>query len=204
MPLAANYGLCTPAEVRAELGNDDTAAAMVDTIQLAINTASLWAEWKCGRQFRKYDHATVPLSILEGDGMAFERSIFLPWPVLTLTKVEEGGVELVAGVDYRVLAAKPDAAGAEIIRMGVDWQVDEVTAVKLTGTFGWNWTAATDAAPPDSIPFSVRRAVRLAAAAFSGENQKESIAPDGQRLNYIDKRVPAEALRLLAGLAPTF
>jgi hypothetical protein len=207
---------CTLAEVQAECQNVDPDDA--DTLRTAINTASRWIDWHCRRDFLFHDHAASPVEVLPswvaGD------SIYLPWPVLTLTAISIGGrmgdaVTLEAGT-YFVEPNTLSATG-KIVRAG-RWRGDDAfsigpaprrmsnfpSRILLTGTFGYTpATAGSPAvavtnAPSPALPADVQRACVVLAAVFSGKSRKDIIGPGGDRQSLVQKNIPKDASDVLA------
>jgi hypothetical protein len=70
----------------------------------------------------------------------------------------------------------------------------------LRGTFGY--AQANSASVPTGIPLFITKAAILAAAAFTGHNQKSVVGLDGQKNEVIDKSIPKVVFDILGKRRP--
>jgi len=179
----------TIADVQNELKNTTDAARA--KIESAINAASRAIEDFCNRDFLFHDYSEDGYLVPLGDIIL--KTIYLPWPVITLTSIEYDGTALEAE-DYKV------AGRTRILTMD-DYtppEGDIDTKVTLYGTFGYALDEDDPTGvPPPSLDHHIRRACTLIAAAWSGEMRKQQVGLDGTKVELIDNRIPQEAKLLL-------
>lgn len=181
---------CTLEDVQEITGNDDPDS--VERLLRAINSASRMVEDECSRDFWFHDHATEGLKIEKA--AVIGTTVFLPFPVLTLTEVTiDGEVADLEAIEFVV--------GEPYLKQSTSWGSYPFTSVMiLKGTFGYELPAPvvdTMLAPPTNIPESIRRSTSLIAAAFSGLWNRERIGQDGSRDSMLETRVPSEVATLL-------
>lgn len=187
MPEVLANPYCSLDDVQKELRNTDE--VLEDTIIVAINQASRFIDDHCETDFLFHDYSasayTVPRKRVIAD------SIFLPWPIVTLTEVISDGDSFDMGDDIYY-----EVGGREIQSLDGDFADYPCTlAVTVKGTFGYEADSATEVAA--TLPPHVRRAATLIAAAWTGRYQKEQVSADGLVQQLLLTDVPQEALRLL-------
>lgn len=186
---------CTAEEVQAEIRNiEPDVAALLDD---AIEAASRWIDRYKGRDYYQHDFTATPLTILAHMRYVSFDTLFLPFrPVITLTAVTVAGVAWTEGEHY-VVGRDDDYGIVKLISLEGYWPDTNVPAdsISLTGKFGY--AQATTADVPTGLPQHIRRACVLAAAAFTGRNQKESVGLDGAKVALIDKNIPKGVYDLL-------
>lgn len=212
MPVELSKPYCTLNEVQDECRQHATEADVVDKISTAINRASRAIDEMCSRDFWFHDHTSSALPVSRRQVVG--ASIFLPWPILTLTEIKENGFVVQAN-NYNFEAGTRQIEKVSTMLLG-QIQGDPLQSaaydeeprwmmpgggntITLAGTFGYA-LADTDPTknPPPAMPSRVRRACVLIASAWSGENRKEQVSPDGQKVNVLDVRIPPEAKTLLS------
>lgn len=211
------YPYCTLKEVQDECANDRIEDE--ESFRIAINNASRWIDWHCGRDFLFHDHAASPLVV--PDHWIAENTIFLPWPVITLTAIsvaDAGESTALEADEYRSETSFLTATG-KITRAG-RWKKQDAYSpgllqprafplqrlISLTGTFGYVRPSTTvDATttyhtdrPSASIPQDIRQACIIAAAVRSGKSRKEIFTPDGNRQTVTAKNIPKDTLEVLS------
>lgn len=191
MPVALLYPYCTLEEVQKETRNKD--APFEDWFRTCINSASRFIDDHTRRDFLFHDHTASPLKV-RSHWVASADGIFLPWPILTLT-----------GITQNSIAIDPDNytfdVGESVITHATAWPANKFPAkpLYLTGTFGYALEASQGATkPPVGLPGSVRRACVLIASAWTVQNRKEVLGPDGAKESLLDTKVSEEARKLLA------
>lgn len=197
---------CTLRDAQLEAGNDSSDAAL-DLIA-EINKASRWLDEYCSRDFLFHDHAATPLVVQ--DAWCAGNTIYLPWPVITLTEVRVGGVAL-APEEYRV-SRRPGSATAKIERNG-PWIVDPSNAtalngekglmmaprVELVGTFGFApATAKPTETPSPDVPATIQQACAAIAAIRSGQVRREIVVAGGGRESVTVRSIPKAVLESIA------
>ena len=184
MPDTALYRpYCTLAQVQKETRNVDTAQA--DWFRQCVNAASRAVEDFTRRDFWYHDHSSTALEVK--DEWVAKSRIVLPWPIITLTEIEQED-DMVDSENYRF--ENRTIYGAE------DWvSRDYEVTLLVKGTFGYVITAET--APPTNLPADLQRACVLIAAAWTAFNRKEVVGGEGGRESVLDTKFPAEATRLL-------
>lgn len=212
-----SYPYCTLGQVQDETQNIDPAD--YGDLTDAINQASRWIDWYCQRDFLFHDHATTPLPV--PDDWCMQNLIYLPWPVLTLTRITVtdllGAATDVPTTDYRVDDAYL-TAGGRIRRMGHWLTGDEFISgglvpgrlydlkaqVKLYGTFGYTpaltggqTPVADPTKPSPNIPAEIQVACAVIAAVRSGKARKEIIDFSGQRQTATVKVIPKDVMSML-------
>ena len=187
MPEALSFPYCTVEDVQREIRNTDD--VLEDAIIAAINQASRFVDAYCETDFLFHDHSssayTVPRKRVIAD------SIFLPWPIITLTEVvsDEDSFDMSTDVYYGV-------GGREIQSLDGDFADYPCTlVVTVKGTFGYESDSETEVAA--TLPPGIRRATALIASAWSGRYQKEQVSVDGVVQQLLLTDVPPEAFRLL-------
>ena len=185
MPSTLDKPYTTVDDVRAEIRSRDT--DITDKLIDSINLASRWIDSYCGTDFWYHNYATTPYA-----AEVIGKLIVLPWPVITLTKIEYGEKTLIANLVVSSRRIDITAYLAELI------EVEEWMLANVYGTFGYALNAGSTTSPPISIPASVRRASTLIASAWSGEYRVEKIGLDGQRVSVAESNIPKDALQLLA------
>lgn len=207
---------CTVEDVQAELQNTDAD----DAVQLidSVNAASRWIEDYCSRDFWFKDCSTAGNELEVAPDWCAYNIIYLPWPVITLTKITVDDVE-VPTTDYGYKNPQPGTGcTSKIYREGARWMAGEQrnnvgllpervftmpTVIKLTGTFGFALSQAGDppadvvTVPPPTLPQSVRRACTVIAAIWSGKSRKEIIDFSGNKQSLSQKDIPQATMRLL-------
>lgn len=218
MPTLLVRPLTTPEEVRAELGNKDT--AIDEKILISINTTSRALERVTGRHWGIYDLTlAAPLlgyldaglwhcsdsamvAALNVDLLNDGPELFLPLaPVHTMTSVTEDETALTLGTDYlvdrrmgvlRKIPGSPTAVQEVAGALQPPRWGKRVTIVCKLG-----YEVADVSRPAADLPGDLRMAATKIAAAWTGENRREQVTFDGRRLPFVDKAVPADAYRLL-------
>tara|TARA_R110002110_G_scaffold59360_1_gene168062 strand:+ start:90 stop:710 length:621 start_codon:yes stop_codon:yes gene_type:complete len=198
MALIDNY--CSLASVHRETGNSD--ADLEDWFEECINKASRWIDDYCLRDFLSHDYSSSPFTVPERDAVG--DTLFLDWPIVTLTKVTAGSDdgEVDTGLynfnvkdrsvrlrDGNHWIGKATPANQELGNYSLAWQVTNTAfnvPIKLTGTFGYT-------TPPPAINTACTRI----ASAWSHEKRRESVAPDGNRVSILNEQVPSEVEELL-------
>ena len=211
---------CTVEDVQRETQNRNA-----DDVQLfigSINSASRWIDGYCRRDFLYHDNATTALIVDER--WAVFNKIYLPWPVLTLTKVESsdafGNLTAMTTTDYRV---NPQGLVNAVVEGNVCWFAPDQFStpgllprknfsmrpqVKLTGTFGYRLPVAADWGSPTgftatgwpspSIPSEISVACAVIAAVRSGKAKKDIIDFSGQKQSATVKVMPKEVMETLS------
>lgn len=191
--------------VRNELKNQDSYEE--DWLKQCINDASRIVEDYCNRDFWYHDHTSAPYTVPVEDIIC--ENIYLPWPVISLTKIESDDVEVDS--DGWIVRNPKNNKGTAVVERhgGIDWlwsgrsikqKIILGTAaapplIKLTGEFGYPITGVE--VPPDGIPDQVRRAATLVASSVSGLWQRENVGLDGTKVSVLDTRITPEAKMLL-------
>lgn len=178
-----------------------------------INAASRAVDEFTQKDFKIHDHASTALSVLRR--WVIGNTIWLPWPIVTLTEVKENNIVVDPAWYYyevgrqsiaRITNSLPVALGMPVvgefssdgdtIGAGPRWTTPGgVFTLTVKGTFGY--TATTTADVPPTLPPTVRRATTLIAAAWTMWNRKEVVGMEGSRQSILDSRLPKEALLLL-------
>lgn len=191
--MALDKPYCTLTDVHRETRN--SGAELEEKYEDAINLASRWIEEHCHRDFWFHDHSASALVV--DREMVIGKSIFLPWPVRTLTGLWTYYDHTVGKTDndewdsdeYRVQIGK-----CQIESRAGKFPKDYI--VEVEGTFGYG-DGVDETAPPSDLPQAIRRACTLIAANFSGENEKQVVGLDGQISELLDNSIPAQAKMLL-------
>ena len=109
---------CTRAEVQAELKNADTAQAVLDDIDSAINGAARWIDNYLHRTFYTLDYRTTAKTYHQHSREVIGDMVVLPGPVTSLSEVKLGADVLVENTDF--VTINPDSwgmGGARLIRI---------------------------------------------------------------------------------------
>lgn len=186
--MATDKALCSRDEVSKEIGNDTLETSVLDD---AILAASSYVEQHLGRSFDYRDASSTPWTLHEADRVVVGKYLYLPLPIITLTRVEVGGQELVEGESY-IRTSESDL----LVWLGDgEWPTPTATAdaLKLTGTFGYPVVNGV----VSGVSRRYRRATVLIAANMTSQNSRDVIGLDGSRTSVIDKTVPKAALDLL-------
>lgn len=198
MPLSTPY--CSLVDLQRELKNEDADA---DELTLArheqcINRASRAAELFCGRDWTYHNHASSALTVKQR--WIILKSIYLPWPIKTLTAITIDGVTEDTD-DWRF-----EVGGKEVERVGAwpEWPFDNQDFIQLTGTFGYTHPDLTEPPTDTAFPEAIRRAVTLIAAAWTGDYRKEVMGLEGGKESMLVTDIPKEAKRLLMGQRSRF
>tara|TARA_R110000803_G_scaffold39351_2_gene84941 strand:- start:79 stop:675 length:597 start_codon:yes stop_codon:yes gene_type:complete len=183
---------CTLLQLQKEIRNTDAddEPTVLAWHEDCINRASRYVDEYCRRDFWFHDYTTTALSLQKSQLQG--NKIFMDWKIISVTELAIDGTAIQTD-DYRA-----DAGEIEIVYIGdVPFIAYEENSVTVKGTFGYTITATT--APPDDVTFpeSIRRATMLIAAAFSGDNRKEVVGLDGQKVSILDTRIPREAQTLM-------
>ena len=188
MALSTPY--CTLLNLQDETKNNDadSDAAALTRHEDAINTASRMVEEWTHRDFTIHDHSSTALTVAEK--YIAQDSIYLPWPVLTLTEITVDGTVLPTDEWKQV--------GSYEIRRIEDWPsipFDDATFIQIKGTFGYLHPDLTTI--PTGLPATVQRATTIIAATISGDYRKDLMDRDGgvQQIGVTD--IPKEAKMLL-------
>jgi hypothetical protein len=202
---------CTVEDVQRETQN--TSPDDVQKFISAINQASRWIDGYTHRDFLFHD-ATGGMVVEEG-WAAFNK-IYLPWPIITLTKVETadefGNMTEMLATDYR--AVSPIGSFGGVIEASGRWydvRKDHVmrTQVKIYGAFGYpaavagdvqlapNQTFSADQWPSPLVPAEIASACAVIAAVRSGKARKDIVGFDGQKTSATVKTVPKESMDAL-------
>lgn len=193
---------CSMESLQRETGNSES--ELEPWFEEIAVAASAWIDGWCNRDFRLHDHSEESYTVQEEEAVG--SVITLDWPILTLTLVQAGEIEvplelLEWRVGKRTIRTRSGShwfakrttdgvhGGTMSNPLGGQWTFVSTarrTPVYLTGTFGY--------AEP---PAAVRVACCKIAAAWSHEKRRERMADDGSRVSLLDERVPQDALSLL-------
>ncbi len=192
MPVTLLRPLCSVAQVRAELGNQEV--NIEEKLMIAINTASRYVEDVTGRDWVLHDYTSSPLVLRRNAGNAIlDELLFLPLaPVVEVLSIADDYEGLTDHDDFEV-----DAKTGIVTRIGSRWG----TVVTFTGKLGYEITAAD--VPPVGLPGNLCMAVVKIAAAWSGEMRRENVGFDGKKTLLADKRIPTDAYDLLCRFIPS-
>jgi len=193
MPTDLKNPYCTLVDVQMEAANDDTGDA--EQFKAEINAASRWIDGYCRRDFLFHDNASTPL-VADSDWCA-GNVLFLPIPIITLTKITVDGIELDT-TDYLWKNSSPRST-AQIIKSG-RWIIQRQGSkfalppkIELTGTFGYTPAQADpDKTPSPDLPQEIITICRVLAAIRSGKVKREFTAPDGSRQVATVKNLPPD------------
>lgn len=180
---------CSVSDVQIETRNSDSAND--NTYKECINAASREIDDFCLRDFWFHDHAASPIAIRPA--WVVGKSIYFPWPIVTLTAITSAG----AALD---MASMMFFEGDREVECSSRFESPSAgRPLTATGTFGYP-LAETDPlkTAPATIPGGVRRACALIAAAWSGFLSRDRMTMDGQKVSLLDNRIPLEAKQLLA------
>lgn len=192
--MALENPYCSVVDVQRETGNSD--AELVSQFEDAINVASRWIEDHCKCDFLPKDYSTNAYTVATQD--AIGDTIFLPWPIITLTEVS--AAETVIPTDHydftvgsRSIRLKSGGnwltkprAGASF---GVQYQIASTgysEPIKVKGTFGY-----------EIPPAAIKLACTKIASAFTHEKRRERVDLNGGRTSILDERIPDDAIILL-------
>ena len=193
MSTALKNPYCTLVGVQTETSNDTPGDA--DQFRSEINAASRWIDDYCRRDFLFHDHSATPLVVRSA--WCASNIIFLPMPVITLTKITVDGVEL--SQDAYIFENSSPRSTAQIIR-GARWLDPSVrylpARIELTGTFGYT-PAATDSDISADLPQEIVTLCRVLAAIRSGKVRREFTSPDGSRQVATVRNLPPDILSTL-------
>lgn len=188
---------CTLRDVQRETHNTDD----VDEswFRECINRASRIVESKTSRVFYAKDFSVTPYLVPRRD--VYQKVIYLAWPIITLTEVDERGDDDTENIvdleDYGF------TVGDRSIHCVRNWEfINFKDTIKIKGTFGFPDDPTADdptQVPSLGIPDELRRATALIAAAISAENRREVMGLDGGVVEVSDHNIPAEAMKLLVG-----
>lgn len=190
---------CTVEELQEELKN--TSQDLTGELERAINAASRWIDDYLGRDHLYHNHATSPLSLAYGSRYVVADTIFLPWPIITLTAITQDGEAFIADDDY-FTRINLDGTQNQIILTGSEWAPGYPPDgdIQLTGTFGYVQAGTENV--PTGLPPTINQVCRLVAAAFSGHNTKDVVGIDGGKTAVTDKTIPKQVYDIL-GQRPT-
>lgn len=183
--------------VQRETGNDDT--DVTAWFETTIVAASRWIDDWCNRDFLPKDYSSTPYEVKLDEISG--NSIYLDWPIKTLTLIESGDLEVpeeaydfnvghryIRLIDESVWLGK-DKRRRNGLGYGLGYTVSRVgysIPIKLTGTFGY-----------DTPPYAVQIACTRIAAAWSHEKRRERVTYDGTRTSILDENIPDESKMLL-------
>lgn len=212
MSVALLRPYCTVADVQREAQN--TSADDKDVFATEINKASRRIEEYCMRDFWFHDHSSTPL-IVSPHWCALNK-IYLPWPIITLTKVEvsEGPDSEWTELDATSYITEPATAPrgrAKIVRSGNWLRDDSVTPglapaarttiprrTRLTGTFGYALDGTNpQTTPPPGMPQEISTVCAVLAAVSSGLWRKEFTDLSGQRQSTTQRSAPKDVMQML-------
>ena len=179
-----NKPYCTLAQLQEKLGNDSSDED--EWFQECINRASRWIDEHCHRDFWFHDHSSTLLTV-ERRWVTAD-SIFLPWPVITLTAITVDDNAEVLDQDWRF-----EVGRKEIVYAGTKWPEHKIEDwIVLTGTFGYSITGLT--APPDdaAFPAGITHECIKIAAAISGKYRKEFVDLAGVKHSLLDDKIPKD------------
>jgi hypothetical protein len=203
----------TRAEVQRETKN--SGSELDDWYLQCINLASRYVEERCKRDFWFHDHSATAYVV--DRRRVLEDVVVLPFPIITLTELRvfsdvslpNDPNDVWDADEYYFVAGEPSIhAEAE-----TDWKFAGASGrfgsypfrgfLHIKGTFGYPLATEfeegfdADTTPPPSVPFHVRRACTLIAAAISDEMHKEQVGLDGVRVELLETKIPREALMFL-------
>jgi len=183
MPLINPY--CTLTEVQRDTGNSD--ADLVDQFEDSINLASRWIDEYTHTDFLTKDYSVTPYVVSLKD--IIKDKVFVPWPIITLTKITAAGVTILAdeyifNVNERDIRRR--SGEAWVSKTNYPTSTGYAEPIELTGTFGW--------AEP---PAAVRIACIQIASVLTHEKRRERVGMDGGRTSVLDENIPKEAKEYL-------
>ena len=191
MSVALKNPYCTLADVQTETANNSHEDA--DQFRSEINAASRFIDGYCGRDFLLHNHTITPL--VAGKNWIAGNVLFLPFPVISLTKITVDGFEL-PSADYIFENGTPRST-AQVIKSG-QWirkrqgsQFALPPKIELTGMFGYV-PAATDSDISPDLPQEIVTACRVLAAIRSGKVKREFTTPDGNRQVATVRNLPPD------------
>ena len=184
-----NKPYCTLAQLQEYLGNDQSSED--EWFQECINRASRIMELWCHTDFWYHDYSVTPLTIQRR--WVVKDKIYLPWPIITLTRVLSEETELTNGSDYRY-----EVGRKRIVYAGAIWPQDKIEDwITVYGTFGYTITSTTQPPTDVSFPATLTQACVEIAGALSGENRKEVVDLSGIKQSLLDRKIPMSAQRYL-------
>jgi len=178
---------CTIEEVRRETRNKD--GHLDNWYRTCVNRASRVVDEETQRDFWFHDHSSSALTIKRK--WIADDTIYLPWPVLTLTEI---------AYDGEIRDPESYEADGGMILTRCAWSRPAIgKALTIKGTFGYTLhdDDQGEQEPPEDIPAKIRRATTLIASAISMEMARELIDPTGSKQSILDSRIPQEAKMLL-------
>ena len=191
MALSTPY--CSLLDLQDELKNNDsdTEADVTTRHENAINRASRMVDEWTHRDFTYHDHTSSMLTVEEC--LVVGDSIYLRWPIKTLTQVYIDG-ELKDAEDWKFEINK------KRVQYISDWPAfpfDTSTFLQLKGTFGFTHADLTEPPTDALFPEGIRRATVIIAAAISGDYKKEVMGREGGVDQLLVTDIPKEAKILL-------
>jgi hypothetical protein len=134
-----------------------------------------------------------------------EDTVFLPWPIVTLTKlwvyddrtVGKTDNDLWASTDYYFETSDEKQAGKITAENGALFgEYPFVRNMVLEGTFGYDEEEDPEAVPA-LLPANVRKATAIIAATYSLERRLEQTNLEGNRIELIELNIPTDVYKLL-------
>jgi hypothetical protein len=204
MSVALDQPYCSLLDVQKETKN--SGIELTDWYHTCINTASRWVEEHCRRDFRFHDYSEIPLVVqrrwVMGD------TVYLPWPILTLTKlwvysdrtIGKTSSDLWAAADYYAEIDERKQLGKISSESGDFGPYPFKLNMELEGTFGYlnaDDDGIDETTIPLGLPTSIRKATAVIAATISMERRLEQTNLEGNRIELIELNIPTDVYKML-------
>lgn len=191
--MALENPYCTVSQLRSYIRNYDTKLVKTDgsdtltpVLESSINSASRFIDKWMGRDYFFHDHSVTPIKLYMNSDEVNEKSktVVLPYsPIITLTSVTYSTTTYTEGTDFYVeddmlqffsdFPFPYNQIGRPRVLGTINGFGTYSDPIEIVGTFGYTQAASTDV--PTGIPADVSHACIVAAAAMSGNYQKEVV-----------------------------
>ncbi|MAS81993.1 MAG: hypothetical protein CMF45_04830 [Legionellales bacterium] len=202
--MALEKPYCTVAEVKQYTGDSDLLTGNVET---AINHASRFIDEYTGKHFRYMDHTSSRYAVKARD--ITERHLYLPFPCITLTKLEREDEEIdLTNFTYNTRSdtsqytAEDCVIRAKVTKTKIYIDIGNTTPVtfdqeddiKLTGEFGYG-TEVADTEVTEGLPAGIGRACVIVSASLTDNHEIVPMFGQGTPIRTLD--IQPEAFLLL-------